>query len=142
MPLKKQSGFSLIEILIVVTIIGILATMIGPRIIGGMKKVRVTQAQSQLTNIKNEITQYTMDVGRLPLKLEELIEAPSDTNLAKKWKGPYIKKESDLIDPWGTPIEYHRPPVRYKKEERYQDYEVYSLGADLEESDDDPHAGE
>jgi general secretion pathway protein G len=142
MTIKKQSAFSLIEILIVVTIIGILATMIGPRIIGAMKKVKVTQAQSQLTNIKNEITQFTMDVGRLPAKLEDLVEAPADANIAKKWKGPYIKKESDLIDPWLTPIVYNRPPVRYKKDERYTDYEIYSLGADLEESDDDPHAGE
>lgn len=142
MLFKKSSAFSLIEIMIVVTIIGILATMVGPRIMKAMKEVKATQTKTRLKVLQGALQEYTMDVGRLPLKLDDLLDQPSDAKVAKRWKGPYVSNEEALEDAWGTPVEYNRPPTRFKKEFRYQDYELISLGKDLEESEDDIHVGE
>jgi len=136
---KKQSAFSLMEIIIVVTIIGVLAGMVGPRIVKAWKKVKETTTKNTLRSVQSAINEYYGDVRKYPTKLDDLTERPSGVP-GTKWRGPYLKEE-ELDDGWGTPIEYSRPPVRFKKEAGYMSYELISYGQDQEESDDDLHVG-
>ncbi len=87
---RSQTGFSLIEILIVVALIALIAGMVANQVFGGQDRAKV------------KISQFEMDTGEVPQRLDELVSASSNI---KGWLGPY-SKESELKDPWNTPFEY------------------------------------
>lgn len=121
-PKKKRNGFTLIEILIVMVIIGLLAALVGPRMFGKVGKSKQKAAKAQISMFETALDTYRLDVGAYPktdIGLEALRVKPDD---AEKWDGPYLPKELPL-DPWGHPYEYRSPS-------EHGDYEVLSYGAD------------
>jgi general secretion pathway protein G len=98
-------GFTLIEIIVVIVLIGLLATIVGARIFGGSDRAKFKLAQTQVDTLASKIEQYQQDVGSLPPNLDALVKAPSGS---AGWLGPYAK-EAELKDPWGHALEYHVP---------------------------------
>lgn len=118
-PPRAQRGFSLVEIIVVVVLIGGIVAFAGSRILGGSDRANVRLAQSQITTLAAKIDQFEMDVGRLPQTLDELATAPSN---ASGWLGPYARPE-EFRDPWNTPFEYRVPGEN-------RPYDLISYGAD------------
>lgn len=117
--MKARAGFTFVEILLVVVIIGILASMVLPRFVGRSEQARQEVARTEVNaNISTALDMYELDNGQYPEKLADLIEKPGDL---KSWNGPYLKKKP--IDPWGR--EYIYKPSADKK-----DYELVSYGRD------------
>ena len=100
-----RRAFTLVEILLVVTIIGILAALVIPRIVGRGEQARVTAAQTDINGgIKSALGQYEVDNGFFPRSLQDLLQQPSNV---KSWRGPYLDKMP--LDPWQNPYIYVFP---------------------------------
>jgi general secretion pathway protein G len=102
---ERMRGFTLVELLVVMVILGLLASLVLPNFFRQGAKARVGVARSQIAQIGTALDAFALDTGRYPTDaegLEALLEAPSD---AKSWDGPYLKKAVPL-DPWGNPYEY------------------------------------
>lgn len=129
----KNRGFTLVEIMLVVIIIGALAAMIVPRLAGRSDQARVAVAKADIqTNIATALKLYELDNGMFPTTsqgLAALKERPSASPAPKHWQGPYLEK--DPIDPWGAPYVYVSPGTHRS------DYDLYSKGKDAASSDDD-----
>ncbi len=123
--LQKVRGFSLIELLVVLVIMGLLAGLVGPRIFGNVDKAKVKTAQTQIKMLKGSLQTYRLDVGEYPSTSEGLTalwEKPSGNN-GKLWQGPYLDEHVPL-DPWNN--EY-----QYKLEaSQEQTFTLYSWGLD------------
>ncbi len=117
-----SAGFTLLELLVVVAIIGMLAALVGPRVFGHVAKSEVTTAKAQLESFSRALDAYRLDVGSYPdsaLGLQALRVAPAG---AAKWNGPYMQKDIPN-DPWGHPYQYRKPGAR-------GEYDILSLGRD------------
>ena len=140
---KKQEAFTMMEIMLVITVIAILFMLLRGPLTGAMKRMYIKTTTMTLNNIKQNLTEFRGDVGRFPTSKEGL-EALIDRSVVaekdrKKWVAPYGDKEIPK-DGWNNEFVYNSPPQRYKKE--YKLYELYSLGPDGEESTDDIDVGE
>jgi general secretion pathway protein G len=128
-----KKGFTLIEIMLVVIIIGVLVAMVVPNIAGKSEQARMAAARTDIeANIGTALDLYLMDVGRYPTteqSLGALASAPSGVN---KWNGPYLKKKKLPKDPWGREYVYKSPGDHNKDA-----YDLYSLGNDGKEGVDD-----
>ena len=112
----SEGGFSLVELLVVITIIGILATMVTVKVIGAVGKARTTKARAEISEIKKAVGMFLISSGKLPERLEELSEPSKDyEDGIMPELGP---------DPWGNPYVYRVPG------QNGGDYEVYSYGRD------------
>ena len=103
--LPRQSGFTLLELLVVVAIIGVLAGYVGPRYFSQIGKSEVNAAKAQIDALEKALDQYRLDTGSYPtgeLGLNALLQRP---NNEAKWAGPYLKKAVPP-DPWGRPYVY------------------------------------
>lgn len=123
MLFKRQKGFTLLELLVVLVIIGLLAGVVGPRLFKNVGKSEVTTAKAQIDSLTKAIDQFRLDVGRYPSTqegLNGLVISIGDPN----WRGPYLKKAVPL-DPWKMPYQYKNPG-----EHNVDDYDLYSFGAD------------
>ena len=105
---RASRGFTLLELLVVVVIIGLLAGIVAPRYFGQVGKSEVNVARAQLDALEKALDQYRLDVGRYPsteLGLKALVERPASE---PKWSGPYLRKDVPP-DPWGKPYVYKLP---------------------------------
>jgi len=120
---RQQEGFTLLELLVVLVILGLVAAFAAPQVIKFLGGAKTDSATIQIERLSGILDLYRLEVGHYPGEgegLEALLIEPSD---AKGWNGPYVQKESTLIDPWGRPYIY-----RYPGDNR--EYDLYSLGAD------------
>jgi general secretion pathway protein G len=118
----SRRGFTLVELLIVVVILGVLAAMVVPRLAGRTEQARAARAAADIQGaIPLAIDLYEVDVGKYPSSLEALRQKPAD---AKTWRGPYLKKPP--LDPWGQAYQYHCCPGQ----KGGGDYDLWSLGPD------------
>ena len=115
-----QQGFTLIEIIIVIVLIGLIATIVGGKVLGAADRAKFKLAKTQVQTLANKVEQYQQDVGSLPADLEALVKPPSNS---AGWLGPYAK-EVELKDPWNHPMEYHAPG------EGGAPFDIVSLGHD------------
>jgi general secretion pathway protein G len=124
-------GFTLIELMLVVIIIGTLVAMVMPRLTGRGEQARVAAAKADIqSNIATALKLYELDNGSFPSSDEGLNALLSKSGSAINWNGPYLERKP--VDPWGREYKYKCPG-----EHRTVDYDLYSLGKDGTESADD-----
>src|SRR3970282_915068 len=120
--LSRKTGFTLLELLVVVAIIGLLVGYVAPRYVGQIGKSEITTAKAQIDALEKALDQYRLDTGRYPsseLGLNALVQRPQNE---PKWNGPYLKKAVPL-DPWGKAYVYKAPGER-------SDFDLISYGKD------------
>ncbi len=120
---QKQSGFSLIELLVVLVILGMLGGLVGPRLFERVDSSKVDTSLSQVRMLKSAMGTFRLDVGRYPTTEEGLVALAFKPASLKRWRGPYVE---DLVpnDPWGNPYVY------VGTAENFQGFALYSRGAD------------
>lgn len=128
MKQRRQRGFTLIEIMVVMVILGLLVAVVAPNIMGRSDQAKVTVAKTQMSNIANALDLYRLDNSHYPSTqqgLEALVNRPSGSPEPKNWNPDgYLKSVPE--DPWGNEYEYQSPG-------RDGAYDLYSLGSDGQE---------
>ena len=123
----NSSGFTLIELMVVIVILGILAGLIVPRIMGRPDEARQLKAKMQIESLETALKLYKLDNGAYPSTdqgLDALIAPPDTPPVPKKWRdGGYLEKGNVPEDPWGNTFVYLSPGV-------HDDYDISSYGAD------------
>ena len=107
-PKNLSAGFTLLEMLVVLVIIGLLAGLVGPQLLGRVDTSKVIAADTQIRMLKAAIETMRLDVGRFPTEqegLEMLMKPPQDERIARKWRGPYLS-ENVPVDPWNNAYVY------------------------------------
>lgn len=121
-----QAGFTLIEMLVVITIIGLIMGLIGPRVLNYLSESKVKAARIQLQSFGSALDLFYLDAGRYPSTSEGLGALVQRTPGVAAWNGPYLKGGSLPNDPWNHPYLYHSPGERAP-------YEIISYGSDGQE---------
>lgn len=116
----SREGFTLIEILIAIAIVGILGALVAPNFLRYLDSSRVKATKLSLVGVQKAIDDYNMDTNRYPEKLRDLVKKPSGE--IKGWDGPYLKKDEVPEDVWGEPFQYKPTPGGKKQ------YDLYSFG--------------
>lgn len=119
---RRPGGFTLMELLLVLIIVGLLAAVVGPTLYQRIKPAKRTAAREQIENFSTALDGFVVDVGRYPTTQEGLNALRVQPDGVQHWKGPYLKKEIPN-DPWGNPYQYRAPG-------RNGGYEISSYGAD------------
>jgi general secretion pathway protein G len=127
-PLRRrrrmgQAGITLIEMLVVMTIIALFATLVGPRLLNQGDKARVTKARADIAGLKTALNMYKLDTGVFPTTEQGLKALEMAPPGVKNWQGPYLSEEL-VNDPWGNPYDYRYPG------QRGDEPEIISYGAD------------
>ncbi|MEO0883015.1 MAG: type II secretion system major pseudopilin GspG [Pseudomonadota bacterium] len=120
---KKQAGYTLTELLVVLVILGLIAAAITPQVIGRLDRSKVKAAELQMETLGASLDLFKIDLGRYPTSeegLQALLRQPAGLDA---WYGPYIRSAKNLTDPWGNPIQY-KPP----SDDAF--YRLVSFGAD------------
>ena len=123
--LRRVGGFSLIEMMVVLVIIGLIATLVAPNLLSSLSRGQVTVAETQVKQLRGALLTYKLDVGRFPSTedgLAALVRPPADAS--KFWNGPYLEEGDVPLDPWNTPYRYEFPA------NTVPGFALYSLGAD------------
>ena len=125
----QEHGFTLLEILIVVAILGLLIGLVAPAALRQLGGARVSVARQSVERIGSVLDLYKLDVGRYPVTdegLPALIVAPAG---AENWNGPYVKRNTNLIDPWGHVFNYRSPG-------QHGEFDLFSYGPNSGNADD------
>ncbi|PKU21567.1 type II secretion system major pseudopilin GspG [Telmatospirillum siberiense] len=120
---RHQAGFTLLELLVVLTIMGLLAGLAGPQVLKYLGSSRTQTARVQVQNIVASLELFYVDLHRYPTEaegLKALVTAPPEM---AGWNGPYLRKMDALRDPWGNPYGYRNPG-------KFGNIDVFSLGSD------------
>jgi len=120
---RSSSGFTLLELLVVILIIGLLTGIIGPRLMGQIGRSEVTTARAQIAALDKAVEAYRLDMGQYPSKEQGLRALVSPSTTPDRWRGPYLKGAVPL-DPWGSPYQYRMPGGGGR------DFDIVSLGRD------------
>ncbi len=115
----NERGFTLVELIVVIIILGLIVGLVGPRLFGRVGQSKQATAKAQIELLGAALDQYRLDMGAYPASLEALVR-PSGPN----WNGPYLKKPAIPNDPWGRPYQYKCCPGEHG------DYDMWSYGAD------------
>jgi len=139
----RKGAFTLIEILLVLVIIGLVATVLVVNIMPQQAGAERDAAEIMVKSVKNSLDTYRLNIGRYPTEEEggllALLKKPEYENekLGAKWSGPYVKKETTFEDPWGNQLVYEPADPEFKQPED-PDYRLYSLGPNgIQGGDDD-----
>lgn len=119
---SQYLGFTLLELLVVLVILGLLAAYVGPRYFGQLGKAESKTAQTQMNAFGKALDAYRLDMGRYPSTSEGLSALYTKPSTSSNWFGPYLDK-APPADPWGKPYEYRSPG-------QHGDYDLYTLGKD------------
>jgi general secretion pathway protein G len=122
-------GFTLLELMVVLLILALIASIAAPQVTKHLRKAKIETAKIQIDALGAAVDSYQIDNGRFPTteeSLKALIERPG---ALETWDGPYIKKKESLVDPWGEPYQYRVPGAA-------REYDIYSLGSDKKEGGD------
>ncbi len=144
---STRHGFTLTELLIVMAILVLLVSMVGPRLLGSKKKADINATKTQIGMFQAALERYAIDVNRFPNTeegLDALVTEPGDSDRgdsdsesssssSTSWDGPYLKQNTLPNDPWGNSYGYEFPPKHSKSEQP----EIWSFGPDGEEDTDD-----
>lgn len=120
---REQNGYTLVELLVVLAILGLLVALAAPRVIQYLGTAKTDTARIQVEKLGGVLDLYRLEVGRYPSEeegLEALVERPPQV---EAWNGPYLKNRDSLIDPWGNSYLYRSPGD-------HGEYDLYTLGAD------------
>lgn len=123
--LYKNQGFTLLELLVVMVIIGLLAGYVGPKYFEQIGKSETKTARAQVDSLGKALDQYRIDVGQYPTTEQGLAALNKSPNNLAKWSGPYLAKAIP-IDPWGASYQYKSPG-------EHGEYDLYSLGKDSQQ---------
>ncbi len=122
----REDGFTLVEILVVITIIGLIMGLVGPRVLNYLSESKVKAATIQILSFASSLDLFYLDLGRYPTSTEGLGALVQRPGGASGWNGPYLKNNTVPNDPWGHPYKYRSPGDR-------NPYEIISLGSDGQE---------
>jgi general secretion pathway protein G len=123
---ESERGFTLVEILVVITIIALIMSLVGPRVLNYLTESKVKAAKIQMQSFSSALDLLYLDTGRYPSSAEGLAVLVKPTSAMAGWNGPYLKGGNVPNDPWGKPYLYRSPTERAK-------YEIMSYGADGQE---------
>lgn len=123
---KGEAGFTLVELLVVMVILVLLASLVAPRVMGYLGTSRSKTAKVQIESLSTSLELFKLDTGRYPTAregLQALVQPPAGV---RNWNGPYLNKDLVPLDPWGNPYRYRQPGAR-------GDFDIISFGADNRE---------
>jgi len=118
---SRQAGFTLLELMVVIVILGMLAAIATPQVMKSLGSAKADTARIQIQNLSTILDLYRLQTGSYPTTaegLQALVDRPAS---AAAWNGPYIKRRDSLIDPWGSPYQYRYPGQN-------GEFDLYSLG--------------
>jgi general secretion pathway protein G len=125
---KNEGGYTLIEILAVLTLLAFIITMVAPNIINSLQNGQVKAAKSQISSTENVLNSYYLDNSAYPTTeqgLKALIEKPTAPPIPDNWNGPYLQKNKIPADPWGHELHYASPGTH-----NTDTYDLFSYGKD------------
>ena len=121
MPLARPAtGFTLIELIVVIALVAVLAAVVAPNLLGKASEANRKSALVQLEKISSAVELYRLETGRYPEELIDLVEQPQGLD---RWQGPYIRKRSQLLDPWGNELAMKVPGEK-------RAFDIVSYGGD------------
>jgi len=126
---RNERGFTLVEILVVITIIGLIMALVGPRVLNYLSESKVKAAKIQIQSFSSALDLFYLDTGRYPSRAEGLGALVQPAGGTASWNGPYLKGGNVPLDPWGKAYVYRSPG-------QHGAYDVVSLGSDGQEGGD------
>jgi general secretion pathway protein G len=120
---KRRGGFTTVELIVVLAILGLLVALVAPRYLNAGSKPKSQVAQSQIELLRKALGQYKNDVGGYPTTDQGLVALVSRPDSNDRWLGPYLKDYEVPLDPWGRPFQYKSPGD-------HGDFDIISYGAD------------
>lgn len=126
---KAQAGFTLVELLVVMAILVLLASVVAPRVIGYLGSSRTKTAKVQIESLSTSVELFKLDTGTYPSARDGLSALVAQPSGVRGWNGPYLKGGRLPLDPWGQPYLYRQPGAGVE-------FEIFSFGADHKEGGD------
>lgn len=123
---RGQAGFTLVEILVVITIIGMIMALVGPRVLNYLGESKTKAAKIQIESFSSALDLFYLDLGRYPTSSEGLAALAQRPGNASGWNGPYLRGGMLPVDPWGRAYVYRSPGEKAA-------YDIVSLGSDGQE---------
>lgn len=123
---RYSRGFTLLEMIVVLVIIGLIMGLVGPRLFSQADRAKLQTAETQVKMLRGALETMRLDIGRFPNAQEGLgllVQPPGDSSVAQRWQGPYLD-DGVPADPWGVPYQYAIQPSAHHP------FSLYSLGAD------------